>query len=83
MWEVLAEEEDSGNILAGAREEQAMTSDTADKVAAYITLGFFGVGLLAIFTQPTEGHPFIGLVAFTAVVGVIVRVGLGLFVRKS
>jgi len=60
-----------------------MTNDTADKVAAYIALGFFALGLLAIFTQPAGGHPYIGLVVFTAVLFGIVRLGLGLFVRRS
>jgi len=61
-----------------------MTSDTADKTAGYVTIGFLGLCILAVLTQPASlPGALIAAFVFSAVVGLIVRLGLGLFVRKS
>jgi len=61
-----------------------MTSDTADKTAGYITLGFWLLCMLAVLTQPASlPGSIIAAFVFSAVVGLIARLGLGLFVRKT
>jgi len=61
-----------------------MTSDTADKTAGYIALGLWVLCMLAVLTQPASlPGSLIAAFVFSAVAGVIVRLGLGLFVRKS
>lgn len=58
-----------------------MTSDTADKVASWFAIGALLMGIGSCVTSPNPINPF-AVVFFAAVVGVIVRLDLGLFVRK-